>query len=99
MLNTIIKECPNLQITIGAQELKAFAFTLLDEFARMKEKEKNEAAKVETYLSTNQVCEMLGVNRSTLWRWEKSGYLVPQYAGNRCRYTQSAINKILEERK
>lgn len=87
-----------MQLIVGAQELKNFAFTILAEYQRQDEQRRAETNVPETYLTTNQVCKMLGVNRSTLWRWEKSGYLVPQYAGNRCRYAKSVVTKILEEK-
>ena len=30
------------------------------------------------FLRTNEVAEMLGVTRATIWRWEKSGHLPPR---------------------
>ena len=53
----------------------------------------------EVYLTINQVCEMLHIDRSTLWRWQKEGYLSPINMMGRNRYSKAAITKIMEERK
>ena len=45
-----------------------------------------EEVKKETYISANQVSNLLGVSKSTLWRWEKENYLVPVRVGNKLRY-------------
>ncbi|HNX67432.1 MAG TPA: helix-turn-helix domain-containing protein [Bacteroidales bacterium] len=34
-------------------------------------------------------------NRATLWRWEKSGYLIPLRSGKRCLYRKSDIEHLL----
>ena len=47
----------------------------------------------EEYLTSNQVCEFLKVNLSTLWRWEKKEYLKPIYVGGKKRYPKSEIQK------
>ena len=38
-------------------------------------------ANTETYPSAMKVAEMLDVDKSTLWRWAKIGYLVPINVG------------------
>jgi len=52
--------------------------------------------KAETYPSAKQVSEILGVDLSTLWRWEKKGYLVPANVGGKRRYKMSEVKQILE---
>ncbi len=49
----------------------------------------------ERYLSIKQVCEILSVDASTLWRWRKRGYLVPAKIGGKRRYKMSDIRRIL----
>lgn len=59
--------------------------------------ERDEAKKkVERYLTTQDVCKSLGVDRSTLWRWNKENYLKPIKLGAKVRYLQSQINLIME---
>ena len=53
-------------------------------------------ANTETYPSRDKVKEMLGVGDTTLWRWQKDGYLVPINVGGKRRYRMSDINRILE---
>ena len=52
----------------------------------------------ETYPSIKKVAEILDVDKSTLWRWAKSGYLVPIEIGGKRRYRMSDVNRILEKK-
>lgn len=47
------------------------------------------------HLTEEQACEVLGVKRLTLWRWNKSGYLKPVKVGKRNLYRQSDIDNLL----
>lgn len=50
----------------------------------------------EEFLSRKQVLECLGINSSTLWRWEKDQYLVGQTVGTRLKkYKKSDVLAIL----
>lgn len=51
------------------------------------------------YLSIGQAAEVLGVSISTLRRWEKEGYYIPDYKtkGNHRRYCLSRLRKELLE--
>lgn len=52
------------------------------------------------WLTAEQVAERLGVDRSTLWRWEREEYLIPERFGRRVRYAESAVTLIeLTEKK
>ncbi len=55
-------------------------------------------ANTETYPSVEKVAQILDVNKSTLWRWKKSGYLVPIEVVGKRRYRMSDVSKILEGR-
>lgn len=54
---------------------------------------KDEQPSAERLLTVSEVCAMLGVTRSTLWRWAKTGYLVPEKIGSRVRYKESDVKK------
>lgn len=51
--------------------------------------------KAEVLITTEKAGERLSVDRSTLWRWRKRGYLVPVEIGGKLRYKMSDINKLL----
>jgi excisionase family DNA binding protein len=53
-------------------------------------------ANTETYPSPNQVAKILDVNKTTLWRWHKQGYLTAIEVGGKRRYRMSDVKKILE---
>ena len=55
-----------------------------------------EEVKKETYISANQVSNLLEVSKSTLWRWEKENYLVPVRVGNKLRYKESEVKQLME---
>lgn len=97
-IEQLIKEGANVQLSMSAQDLRAFGLNLLSEFSAQEAARREMEAKGESYLTSNQVCKLLGVNRSTLWRWAKEGYLSPINMGGRSRYKQSSITKIMEER-
>ena len=54
-----------------------------------------EVSHTETYLSATDVTKMLRINRSTLWRWAQSQYLVPIKIGGKIRYKRSDIDQII----
>jgi len=48
---------------------------------------------MEKFLTTKQMAEKLQINRTTLWRWEKNGYLIPLKIGGVKRYSQDQLIK------
>ena len=53
-----------------------------------------EAAKREPRLTIKQVSQRLNVDPSTLWRWERDGYLIPTRLGRKVLYNESDIIAI-----
>ena len=47
-------------------------------------------------LTREQVMKKLNVVPSTLWRWQKRGYLVPIRVGGENRYRSTDIERIME---
>ena len=43
-----------------------------------------------------QTIALLGIDSSTLWRWAKSGYLVPVEYGGQRRYRVADVQQILK---
>lgn len=89
---SLIESEANLQIVVTLSDLKEFALTIVSEAMAAKEAERKE----EKYLTPDEVADMVGVSKNTLWRWEKKGYLIPIKFGRKSFYKQSDINKILE---
>lgn len=89
-IQELLNSNSNVSITISAIELKEFANSLIDEaVARFTPHE-------ETYITALQASKRLGVDRSTLWRWDKENYLKTVKIGSKVRYKLSDIEKILE---
>lgn len=91
----IAKEAPGTIIAVPVE-------ALVDANTRLVEKaladlERAVVEKRETiYLTRDQVLAKLNVVPSTLWRWQKRGYLVPVKVGGENRYRSTDIDKILE---
>ena len=80
----------NLKLEVTAADLTKFAKDVVDMTlaARSKELTKTGANAIngETYLSSGQVCEKLGIAKSTLWLWQKRGIIAPKKVGSHNRY-------------
>lgn len=51
---------------------------------------------VKDLLTTKEVCELLQVNSSTIWRWQKSGKLIPYGIGGRTYYKLSEVQEAIK---
>ncbi|MCH5226577.1 MAG: helix-turn-helix domain-containing protein [Muribaculaceae bacterium] len=49
----------------------------------------------ETYLTVDEAASRLGVSRSTLWRWDKEGYLTKIKRGKKNTYRLSDVERII----
>lgn len=93
-LNDLLQESGNITIAVSLTDLKQFAVEIIE--STKKELEDVVIAdKAETYPSPKRVCEILDVDASTLWRWNKRGYLCPAEVGGKRRYKMSDVNAIL----
>lgn len=50
--------------------------------------------KPETYLTAEETAKRLNVDRSTLWRWNKEGYLLTIKIGSKVRYKLSDVERL-----
>ena len=48
------------------------------------------------YLTAEQTCNLLSVNRSTLWRWQRAGILAPCRIGGLVRYRERDILSLMQ---
>lgn len=92
-IENIIKSGANVQLVVSALELKE-AFLNWDAERRDAVQPVQEVQE-ETFLTVNETVKKLGVVPSTLWRWNKAGYLKKIKVGNSVRYRlQDIINLI-----
>lgn len=89
---------PNISITINGGELKKAVATIIDS-AIARYKREVETKPEDILYSIKQVSEILSVDKSTLWRWQQSGYLVPTKVGDLPRYRKSQIDELLGKNK
>ncbi|MDR0769367.1 MAG: helix-turn-helix domain-containing protein [Dysgonamonadaceae bacterium] len=86
---------PEINITVKAGELIEAIEYCVNKTRKELERQITDD-NTETYPSPDQVAKILSVDKSTLWRWKKQGYLVPVEIGGKRRYKMSDIKKILE---
>ena len=93
---TLAKECGNLTLSIKAGELVEAIDYCINK-TRMDLEQLITDENTEAHQSPDQVSKMLDVDKSTLWRWKKQGYLVPISIGGKRRYRMSDVKRILGE--
>ena len=92
-INSLLNSDANISVVVSVADLKEFALNVITEaMAAMEEKTE------ERYLTPDDVADMVGVSKNTLWRWEKEKYLIPIKVGRKSRYKLSDVKSILEGR-
>ena len=87
----LAKECPDLTISIKADDLEKVLKKIVADVIESYESKKQP----ETYLSRRQTAERLGVNLSTLYHWNRKNYLCPVSVGKKKFYLTSDVERIL----
>ena len=90
-INEILRSGANVQLVINALDLKELFLEWQAEVEANKVIEKEE-----TYKTVEEAAAILHRDRSSLWRWAKSGYLVPIKVGAKSFYRMSDIKKLME---
>ncbi len=93
-IDSLLNADANISVVVSVADLKEFALCVVTEAMAAKEAEKKE----EKYLTPDDVADMVGVSKNTLWRWEKERYLIPIKVGRKSRYKLSDVKSILEGR-
>lgn len=94
-MNEILKMLENgveVNLTIKSNDLLEFATFLVDRTKADLESVIQED-KQEVYLSPKEVCDFLNISPTTLWRWEKIGYLESLRIGGKKKYPKSIIKQ------
>jgi len=86
---------PDMSVTIKLKDLMAANRELIAE-ARAQLEDELDKSRRESYPTRKEVMEMLRVSEATLWRWQKTGYLVPLNVGGKRRYRMSDVQQILK---
>lgn len=85
----------NVRLEASGADLLAFSNELINRAKSELSAEIAEARK-EKYLTKEEIKEICGVCDTTLWHWNRKGYLRTVKIGNKVRYRQSDIRRILE---
>lgn len=96
MKNNVEETLQTKQLTqyfLNKEDLETVLRTLVLEII-----EKYEVEKSEPKLTVKQVSNRLHVDPSTLWRWERDGYLKPIRIGRKVLYRESEVAVIEEGR-
>ena len=93
-IKDILNSSLDVNLTIKVSDLKEFMREFVEE---VHNKAVNEQARKENdeLLTEKEVRKLLGVARSTLWKWAKIGYLPKVEVGGRRLWRLSDIQKIL----
>lgn len=100
MKSTLIEECienkMQFSITLKAEDIIELGNYILKKASECESEKLNEE---EVFYSVEEVMKLLNImDRSTLWRWNKKGYLVPSKVGKMLRYRKSDIDNLLKVR-
>ena len=93
-ITEIIDSGANVTLQVTAAQLGEFAKDLIGK-TRQELAREVEASNSEIYCTREQTASLLNVNPSTLWNWDKKGFLQPVRVGGLCRYRKTDIQRIL----
>jgi len=96
-IQDIINSGANVSLTISASDLMEVINCAITETRRELEQSVI-SDKMEAYLTAEEVAEMIGVTKVTLWRYAKRGYLTPIEVGGKRKYLKSDIKALLSKR-
>jgi excisionase family DNA binding protein len=93
-INEILKTGVNVTVAIGVKELREWHKEVIEDTRRELEQVVM-SDKAESYPTVKQVAEILNVDNTTLWRWNKRGYLKTIEFGGGRRYKMSDVKALL----
>lgn len=96
-IQELVEKCINVSLTVNTSDLKVFGDYLIEKTKRELE-EIVLSDKAESYPTVKQVSEMLNVDLTTLWRWNKKGYLKTIEFGGGRRYKMSEVKALMNGR-
>ena len=96
-IKELLKTGVNVTIAISLGDLRVILHEAIEDTKRELE-EIVLSDKAETYPSQKQVADILGVNLSTLWLWNKKGYLTHLEVGGKRKYKMSDVKSLLTKK-
>jgi hypothetical protein len=93
-INEILKTGVNLTVSVGIDDLIEWHKEVISDTRRELELVVL-SDKAESYPTIKQVGEMLNVDNTTLWRWNKKGYLKTIEFGGGRRYKMSDVKALM----
>ena len=88
---------PEISINIKLSELLD-AFRQIAEDIHENYETERAARDGQTLIPKAEVLKLLGVNSTTLWRWDKEGYLKVVKQGRKAKYRKSDIDELMGKR-
>lgn len=92
-LKTIIKENPEINLTVKAVELLEFGQNIAAQTAQTVIK--NHEEKI---YSRSEVIQKFKICSATLWRWDKMGLIKGKKIGNRRFYPESEVKRLINQK-
>ena len=94
-ISKIINENENVMLVVSGKDLKDFANAIAHRFVSCLEIEPvQEPDNNEKLYTAKEVCDMLHVTTTTLYRWDKANYLKPVRIGAKRFYRGEDINNL-----
>ena len=90
-ITDIVKSGMNVQLVINSLDLKEAFLQWGNEQKQNVQQKPNE----EKYLTVDEVRKMLKTTKSTLWRWNRTGYLKIVKVGYKVFYRESDIKNLM----
>ncbi|MBD5309174.1 MAG: helix-turn-helix domain-containing protein [Bacteroides sp.] len=97
ILSLIESGVTGLTLTLKSEDLKEFAHLLIEK-AKEQLLPVMVSASHEALLTKKELLEKFNVCHTTLWNWERKGYLIPVKIGRKVSYRQADIERIIIER-
>lgn len=90
--NTILNNLLAEALPIAEKWLRG---VIRDEVRRTIEEERQKA-RPERYLSRDEVCQLIGISKPTLWKKTKDGEIKATTVGRRVTYAESEVKRFME---
>ena len=88
----VLRASPNIKIEITSEDL----VSLVDEIISRVKTEVCQTVDEDGFYTVNDVMSIYNIkDRSTLWRWDKRGYLPCEKSGSKVLYQKKLVHKIL----
>lgn len=99
-LITLSEQFPDMSVTIRLGDLLEANEALVRKVRREVERELEQRREEygDTLVPREEVLRMLKVDPSTLWRWEKAGYLSPVRIGVKVMYRKGDLDRVIGSR-